>query len=45
VLLARILAKHDLKDITVKPAVKAVIEKEKGKDDTGRTIEMEFSTD
>jgi hypothetical protein len=42
VLLARILAKHDLKDIPVKPAVKAVIEKEKGKDDAGRTIEMEF---
>jgi hypothetical protein len=45
VLLARILAKHDLKDMPVKPAVKAVIEKEKGKDDTGRTIEMEFSTE
>lgn len=45
VLLARILAKHDLKDKSLKPAVKAVIEKEKGKDDTGRTIEMEFSSD
>jgi hypothetical protein len=43
VLLARILAKHDLKDKPLKPAVKAVIEKEKGKDDAGRTIEMEFS--
>jgi hypothetical protein len=29
----------------VKPAVKAVIEKEKGKDDKGRTIEMEFPTE
>jgi len=42
VLLARILAKHDLNDLSVKPAVKAMIEKEKGKDERGRTIEMEF---
>jgi len=45
VLLARILAKHDLKNMSVRPAVKAMIEKEKGKDDTGHTIEMEFSTE
>lgn len=45
VLLARILAKHDLKNMSVRPAVKAMIEKEKGKVDTGHTIEMEFSTD
>ncbi|MFM8839916.1 MAG: hypothetical protein ACKOFB_02310 [bacterium] len=45
VLLARILAKHDLHNRELKPAVKAVIEKEKGKDGTGRTIELDFPTD
>lgn len=42
VLLAKILAKHDLAEMTVKPAVKAVIEKEKGKDGKGKTLELEF---
>jgi hypothetical protein len=45
VLLARILAKHDLQDKELKPAVKAVIEKEKGKEGKGQTIEMDFPTD
>ena len=45
VLLARILSKHDLQDKELKPAVKAVIEKEKGKEVKGHTIEMDFPTD
>ena len=45
VLLARILAKHNIESLEIKPAVKAVIEKEKLLIHRDETIPLDFSAE